>query len=252
MFLGDPSAKYIKFKPDGKERFVRGCARSLGSDDYTKERIAERIEEELNRKAEWKKKARLRTDHSSRTLIDMTDDKFKDSPGLEHWAKVQNLKIAASAYRAVGSMAELEKAIAENTKKSHESRSRVVELERAMKELGEIIHFAESYQQTRKYQFRYEKSKNPDAYFRAHESELILYSGAENMLKKFGLNPRTIDLDKLKADYAQMTAEKAKLQQEYKTSEKELSSMLKKKATIEQYLQQEQPSQLLQKHKNLE
>ncbi len=250
--LGDPSAKYIKFKPEGRERFIRGCARSLGSDDYTKERIAERISEEISRKEEWKKKAKLRTDHSSRSLIDTTGEKFRESPGLQHWAKVQNLKIAASAYRAAGSLAELEKEMDVRKKTAQSARSKVVELEHTMKELGELLHYAETYQQTRKYQFHYEKSKNPDAYFRTHESDLILYAGAENMLKKFGVNPRSMNLEKLRNDYSAMASEKSRLQQEYKTAEKELSSMQKEKATLAQYLHQDHPAQQLQKDKNRE
>ena len=42
--FGEGSAKYISFRPYGKDRFVRGRAGTLGA-DYTKERIRERIEE---------------------------------------------------------------------------------------------------------------------------------------------------------------------------------------------------------------
>ena len=45
--FGEGSAKYISFRPYGKDRFVRGRANTLGA-NYTKERILERIEEKTN------------------------------------------------------------------------------------------------------------------------------------------------------------------------------------------------------------
>ena len=51
-------------------------------------------------------------DYSSKKLIDTAENKFAESPGLKHWADIQNLKIAASSYSAAGSISELEKQIA--------------------------------------------------------------------------------------------------------------------------------------------
>ena len=78
--------KYISFRPLDKERFVRGSARSLGK-EYTKERIRERIEKKRERKAMIPKK-----DYSARRIIDTSDEKFQNSPGLQQWAAIENLK----------------------------------------------------------------------------------------------------------------------------------------------------------------
>lgn len=94
------AAKYISFRPLDKERFVRGSAKSLGK-EYTKERIRERIERKRERKAIIPKK-----DYSARRLIDTSDEKFQNSPGLQRWAAIENLKIAAQSYNEVGSLAE--------------------------------------------------------------------------------------------------------------------------------------------------
>lgn len=80
--FGEDAAKYISFRSLDKEHFVRGSARSLGK-EYTKERIRER-------KAVIPKK-----DYSARRLIDTSDEKFQNSPGLQQWAAIENLKIAA-------------------------------------------------------------------------------------------------------------------------------------------------------------
>lgn len=91
------SAKYISFRLLDKERFVRGSTKSLGK-EYTKERIRERIEVKRERKTVIPKK-----DYSSRRLIDTSDEKFQGSPGLQQWATIENLKIAAQSYNEVGS-----------------------------------------------------------------------------------------------------------------------------------------------------
>ena len=100
------AAKYISFRPLDKERFVRGSARSLGK-EYTKERIKERIERKRERKAVIPKR-----DYSARRLIDTSDEKFQNSSGLQRWAAIENLKIAAQSYNEVGSLSELEHKIA--------------------------------------------------------------------------------------------------------------------------------------------
>ena len=111
------AAKYISFRPLDKERFVRGSAKSLGK-ECTKERIRERIERKRERKAIIPKK-----DYSARRLIDTSDEKFQNSPGLQRWAAIENLKIAAQSYNEVGFLAELEhriKDLAEIIKYAHQ------------------------------------------------------------------------------------------------------------------------------------
>ena len=105
----ESAAKYISFRPLDKERFVRGSAKSLGK-EYTKERIRERIEMKHERKSVIPKK-----DYSARRLIDTSDEKFQNSPGLQQWATIENLKIAAQSYNEVGSLSDLKHQITVKT-----------------------------------------------------------------------------------------------------------------------------------------
>ncbi len=59
-----------------------------------------------------------------------------------------------------------------------------------------------------------------DAYFRIHETELILFIGAENILKRFEINPKNLDLEQLQTDYNALLAKKAELRKTYKSAEK--------------------------------
>ena len=93
----------------GKERFIRGSVKSLGK-EYTKERIRERIELKRERKATIPKR-----DYASRRLVDTSDEKFQNAPGLKRWATIENLKIAAQNYAEAESISKLEHEIAVKT-----------------------------------------------------------------------------------------------------------------------------------------
>lgn len=86
------------------------------------------------------------------------------------------------------------------------------------------------------YNFRYKKSKDPDAYFRRHETELTLFDGAENMLKCYGIEPKNLDLEQLHADYNSLQSKKNELQKTYKSAEKEITDLNRKLANINQYI----------------
>ena len=153
--FGEEAVKYISFRPLDKEHFVRGSARSLWK-EYTKERIRERIETKRERKAVIPKK-----DYSARRLIDTSDEKFQNSPGLQRWAAIENLKIAAQSYNEFGSLAELEHIIAVKTEARKSAKQSVVELEHRIKDLAEIIKYAHQYKDNRSYHIGYKKAKNP-------------------------------------------------------------------------------------------
>ena len=139
----------------------------------------ERIERKRERKAVIPKK-----DYSARRLIDTSDEKFQNSPGLQRWAAIENLKIAAQSYNKVGSLAELEHKIAVKTEAGKSAKQSVVELEHRIKDLAEIIKYTHQYKANRSYHIGYKKAKNPDAYFRRYESQIILYGGARRMLEQ--------------------------------------------------------------------
>ena len=177
------ASTYISFRPLDKERFVRGSTKSLGK-EYTKERIRERIEMKRERKSVIPKK-----DYSARRLIDTSDEKFQNSPGLPQWATIENLKHQITVKTEAGKSA----------------KQSVVKLEHRMKDLAEIIKYTEQYKTNRSYHIAYKKSKNPDAYFRRYESLLILYGSARRVLEQTGINLKGLNVDKLKAEYQELT-----------------------------------------------
>ena len=238
--FGENSLKFISFRPLDRERFVRGSVKSLGA-EYTKERIKERIEEKALAKDKKRvpfpaRKKPVVKDYSKKNLIDTTEDKFAESPGLKHWADIQNLKIAAASYSQAGSIAELEKQIVAKSALAKTARQSLVETEHQLKDLGQVLKYAEQYKVNHIYHVRYQKSKDRDAYFRRHESELILHDGAENMLKRFGINPKTVDVEKLRSEYNALYSKKQELQKTYKSAEKETADLNRRLDNLNQYL----------------
>lgn len=238
--FGENSLKYISFRPLDKEHFVRGRAKSLG-EEYTKERIKERIETKALDQPKKRvpfptRKKNLIKDYSSKKLIDTSEEKFQHSPGLNHWATIENLKIAASSYSEAGSIAELEKQLAAKSALAKTARNSLVETEHQLKDLGQILKYAEQYKVNHIYHVRYQKSKNPDAYLRQHETELLLHDGAENMLKRLGINPKTLDIDKLRSEYNALYSKKETLQNTYKSAEKDINALNRKLDNLNQYL----------------
>ena len=78
--------KHIAFKHKDKERFTR--AKIIG-DDYTEDRIKERINENTNHK-NYTVKKRIGN------IIDIdNNEKIKASKGYEYWATKHNLQVAA-------------------------------------------------------------------------------------------------------------------------------------------------------------
>ena len=267
--IGDPRAKYIKFTAPGQERPVRGSFRNFGA-GYTKEEIKDRIENPEkwqnieSEKSEQKKQEQPKTRSrikipkkdiitrtgAGRTLIDTTGENFKSSPGLQHWASVKNLKTAASSYAAADNLSELQKQIDAKITEAKSARSELVEFEHEMKKVSELLLYAEQYKDNKPFQEKYKKSKDPDRYLRMHETQLILYDGAERMLRKMGLDPKSVNADEIRADYEAMQARKSVLERSYKTVEKEAKTLQQKYSNVEQYLKADKTQEDRQKGQN--
>lgn len=105
-----------------------------------------------------------------------------------------------------------------------------------MKKVAELLLYAEQYHDNKPYQDKYKKSKDPDRYLRMHETQLILYDGAERMLQKMGLDPKSVNVSKIRTDYEAMQAHKIMLESAYKSAEKEVLSLRENMTNIVQYI----------------
>lgn len=236
--FGDNALKYLSFCALGQNRFTRVSEKNFGV-GYTKEAIRERIEKRVMTQENFSVKKKFpfpKRPDAKRTLIDTDQEKFQANGALKHWADIQNLKIAAASYAKGGSVEELERKIAEKNATAKTARSEIVDLEHEMKAKAEILKYAKQYVANRKYQRGYEKAKDQDAYFRSHETQIILFGGAENMLKRYGIKTTSLDVEKMQAEYDAMAVQKAKLKKTYQVAEKEAVEADKQLKNIRQYL----------------
>ena len=243
--FGDNSLKYLSFSASGQTRFTRISEKNFGA-GYTKEAIREQIERRIKAQDYFIVRKRVpfpKQSDAMRTLIDIDKEKFQESGALKHWANIQNLKIAAASYAEGGSVEELEQKIADKNALATATRNEIVDLEHEMKTNTEILKYAKQYVTNRKYQRGYEKAKDPDAYFRSHETQIILFGGAENMLKRYGIKTASLDAEKMQAEYDAMAAQKEKLKKAYQAAEKEVAEAEKQLRNIKQYLGIEKENQ---------
>lgn len=176
---------------------------------------------------------------ANRTLIDTTGEKYKNSPGLHHWASVKNLKTAAASYASADSLSKLHKKIEEKESEAKSARTELIELEHEMKKVAELLLYAEQYRDNKSFHEKYNKSTDPDRYLRMHETQLILYDGAEHMLQKFGLDPKSVNAEEIRKDYEAMQTRKTELENTYKYTEKETEDLKQKLSNVENYVGQD-------------
>ena len=232
--------KYIGFRAPGQERWVRGRPKSLG-EDFTKERIRERIEEKARIRAERMKRLTKRNP----SMIDTTQDKFAESPGLMRWAEKQNLKAAAQiqsklAEMGLDSFDALDAKIESLHKQAKEGKKATIALDKDITRFEDLLHYAHVYNENKKYIRGYEKSKDKERYYRTHGYDIEIANGAIDRLKNAGLDPDRIDLQKMESDYAVMTADREKTSSAYKAAEKECEKLKKLRDDLTSYVGTEQ------------
>ena len=70
---------------------------------------------------------------------------------------------------------------------------------------------------------------------------LILYDGAERMLRQMGLDPKSVNPAEIRADYEAMQSRKSILEKTYKKHEKEAITLQQKCSNVEQFVGLENP-----------
>ncbi len=111
-----------------------------------------------------------------------------------------------------------------------------METEHQLKDLRQVLKYAEQYKTNRIYHISYQKSKDKDRYFRQHETELILHDGAENMLKRLGIDTKNLDVEKFRSDYNVLYSKKETLRKTYQSTEKDITTLTRKLDNLNRYL----------------
>ena len=222
--ISESAHKYIGFRAPGQERWIRGRESSLGA-DFTKERIKERIEINLQEKAE-----RRKTPYHPDSIIDTSEDKFKDSPGLLNWAERENFLLGAKirselAGKGLRTVADIDERIDILHKQAVAGKRTTAGLDKKKRAAAEVLYYARQYSEKKRYVHAYKRSVDPDRYFMAHDYDLHLAWAAEDILKKAGIDPETMNLKQIESEYEQLCLDRDKACTDYKNAEKECSEL---------------------------
>ena len=206
--------KYISCRASSQERFTR--LKTLGV-DYTEEALAARIAG----RTRPSKRPKVRDGHIQRIAVIQGNQ----SPGLQHWAKLQKLKEGAKtlnylaehgieSYEALGNrLAELNAAV-------DDSLASIKAVEGRIAELNLIAKYAATYRKCRPVYNRYRKSDDKEKFLRGHESEIILFEAAARELKRLGAVPLPA-AEKLKAELSELTVRKGTLYAQYTAAKRQ-------------------------------
>lgn len=209
--------KYISFRAEGQERFIR--SKTLGA-DYTEERLRERI-------------SGARTNPTVSLIIDIENcfkDKQRNPEAFRQWATVQNLKTMANTVNylternmlSYSALSEKHTALKE---KYSADRTRIKEIEQRLKIIGEDIKNIDNYRKHKPVADKLEAVVFKEKYKREHESELIIFTAAEKYLKKRFGGEKAPLIKELRAEQKKLYAEKDKLYSSYNSAKSEIKEL---------------------------
>ena len=205
--------KYVSCRASDQERFAR--MKTLGV-DYTEEAITARIAGRSRPSRQPKQR-----DDRIRLLYDLQTKQG----GLQHWAKLQNLKQAAKTMNfltehGISSYGELESKLTTISARRDTAHAEIKRIESRSAELALVMKHAGTYRQLKPLYERYRKSNDKEKFLRGHESEIILFEAAARELKRLGAVPLPTT-ESMKTELANLSAEKERLLAEYKTARTE-------------------------------
>lgn len=225
--------KHIAFKHKDKERFTR--AKTIG-DDYTEDKLKERITKNANQKTYTVKKR-------VGNIIDIANnEKVKSSKGYEYWATKHNLQVATNMVvlmreKGFKSISQLDDFIKESADKRQNLQDEIKILDSKISALSstmEQVHTVKIYRQI--YQ-GYKKEPSDKAFFDEHKAEITLYQNALSDLKKsYSKLPNSKDI---LATLDSLHEKKNTLMQEYSSTKSDMKELYQIRKNYEKYMGKE-------------
>lgn len=213
--------KHIAFKPKDKLRFTR--SKTIG-EDYTEERLKERIAEISSIKTPAVKKR-------IGNVIDMnTNVKVKENKGYEYWATKHNLNTMAESViflreQGIKSVKQLDEYIQKTADERQNLQDQIKDVEKEMQELSATMEQIHTVKKYRSYYREYKANPSDKAFFEEHKAEITRYEMTLAKLKKsYSKLPDSKDiLDKLD----KLQEKKNTLMQEYSSTKSTMDELYK-------------------------
>ncbi|EJP18829.1 relaxase/mobilization nuclease domain protein [Peptostreptococcaceae bacterium AS15] len=222
--------KHIAFKAKDKMRFTR--AKTLG-EDYTEDRIRERISENSN-KEDYSIKKRVGN------IIDIeSNEKIKASKGYEYWATKHNLQVASDTVilmreQGFKSFAQLDEYIKQSADKRQNLQDEIKRIEQKITNLSSTM---EQIYIIKKYKLIYQEYKtnsSDKSFYDEYKSQITLYKNALSNLKKhYSKMPDSKDILK---ELDLLHEKKNTLMQEYSSVKNNMKEIYKIRKNYEKYM----------------
>jgi len=228
------NGKHISFKKiDGQQRFTR--AMRIG-ENYTEERLKERILEEVGMKSKRTKAPFRPLDN----VIDISaNDKVKSSPGYKYWATKHNLSAMADTINQVRSEGfktreQLEKALYEKATEVQNlltENKKIEKLIEVKKRIMENRYIIEQYKEIYKYAKTHPEDK---AFINEYSPQLILYKKA--VTESFQDSDVVPTTKQIYEDFENLHTKKESLIEKLNQSRQEQDKLYKYKKNYDTYL----------------
>ena len=172
--------KHIAFKPKDKPRFTR--SKTIG-EDYTEERLKERIAEISSIKTPAVKKR-------IGNVIDMnTNVKVKESKGYEYWATKHNLNTMAESViflreQGIKSVKQLDEYIQKAADERQNLQDKIKVIDKEMLLLSATMEQVNTVKKYRAYYKEYKANSSDKSFFEEYKAQITLYENALSELKK--------------------------------------------------------------------
>ena len=211
--------KHIAFKLKDKEKFTR--SKTIG-EDYTEERLKERLAERASIKTPAVKKR-------INNVIDMNSNvKVKESKGYEYWATKHNLNTMAESViflreQGIKSVKQLDDYIQKAADERQDLQDKIKAIDKEMQELSatmEQVHIVKKYRQ---YYKEYKANPSDKAFFEEYKAQITLYENALSELKKsYSKLPNSKDI---LAKLDKLQEKKNTLMQEYSSTKSTMDEL---------------------------
>ena len=228
------TGKYISFRAEGQERFIR--SKTIG-ENYTEERIKERIAGRTPRRSQ------RQTTPKGISLIGDIQERIRliDSKGYEHKAKLTILKEAARtlSYLTENNLlqyADLEKKV-EDVHSSYDRTGKELKLvEARLREVQPLIKNISNYQRLKPVYDAFQKAKDKPGFKAKHEAELVIFEAARSTLLAMQDDEKLPSLKTLQAEQQRLLEEQQRLYDERAKLKKEARMIDTMKANVDIFL----------------
>ena len=173
-----------------------------------------------------------------------------ENAGLKRWADKKNLQAVAHAYAGAGSLAELNRKIDDAEKNIRDINDEIIRCEKTLSELKELSVYVQNYQRYKVFDSHYRAAKDREAYYEAHESQLMIYDAAVRHIRESGMDPKQVSYKQVMDGIQKMQERSESLKDKYRNLHDELRDMTKQKELIREYLKKPEQKDYLISSKN--